>query len=126
MMNFKQFEHPFDGKIISVEFDIRKLREMSRNDYLKELWKEYRMTDEPVIILCPFMKTGIWKQISLTNIYLTCDSLDRNIELELRTILAPQPNIFQRIYIVTSNLFSNNQIKILEQLAPQPTQIRFS
>ena len=125
-MDLKQFEKPFDGNILHIDFDIRKLREMSRNEYLKELWIAHRMSDTPVIIKCPFMKPNIWKQISLTNIYLTCDSLNRDIEHELRVILAPQPNIFQRIYIECTNFFSKDPVKILEQIFPQPSQIRFA
>ena len=123
-MNLKQFEPPFSGKIINVEFDIRKLREMSRNDYLKILWQEYRMSNDPVLICCPFMKPNVWKQLSYTNIYLTCDSSNRNIENELRTILAPKPNIFQHTYIIINNIFSKNPILVLDQICSQPSQLR--
>lgn len=125
-MNLELFEHPYQGDIKIIDFDIRKLRELSRNDYLKSIWLENRMSETPIIIKAPFMKTNIWKRISLTNIYLTCDSLDRKIEDELRNILAPQPNIFQRIYIVVNNIFSKSPIEIIDRLFPEPTLIQFS
>lgn len=123
-MKLNQFGKPFDGAIIIEEFNIKVLKNQSVKIYLKSLWEIHRMSETPVLIKAPFLKHSDWKRINLTNIYLTCDARDRDIETEFRKLLAPQPNIFQRIEIKISNFFSATRLEILADFSPRIELIR--
>ncbi len=123
-MKLNEFGMPYDGSIIVEEFKIKSLKNRTVKWYLRSLWEKHRMSEKPVLIKAPFLKHSDWKRINLTNIYLTCDAKDRDIETEFRKLLAPQPNVFQRIEIKISNLFSNTKLEILADFSPRIELIR--
>lgn len=109
-MDLNKYSSEYNGRIIMVDFDIDCLLKQTREEYLYSLWETHRISNDPVIIKVPYMEAGVWKKIRMTKIYLACDSEQRDLEKELRSILAPKPNFLERIYIRFHNMLRQEKI----------------